>query len=340
MLFSKHQINCVFTIAVSFFLFLVSPSFSYSQTDETDAVFILKGNTRSLQTGKGVEGVELELKKNGQSVQKILSAKNGKYSIKMPISILDKNSEYVLFITYPGTVPKSISIITYISPEEYNIKTFPSYLFELEIKMIKTTEKNIIVERPSGRIIWDNTQHGFAFDQTFAKLIQKTEDNPDKFLADKKKKEEEEAARKKAEEEARLKADAEAKTLADQRSKDEADRILQKNLAAMKIELKRKRMQDSLDSIAVATPGKATVEIKKIAKPISTDDVDENAFDGTGAYSINIAKKSLKVAQEKMNREKASNLSAKYETNNTLTSLLNMVDESEKNEKLKAKQKQ
>jgi hypothetical protein len=339
MLYLKHQVNLVFIIAVSFFLFLLSP-LSYSQNEEADAVFILRGNTRSLATGKGMEGVELDLKKNGQSVQKMLSGKNGRYSLKMDISILNKNSEYVLYITQAGTVPKSISINTYISPDEYNAKTFPSYIFDLEIKMIETTEKDIVVERPSGRIIWDNTQHAFAFDQTFAKLIQKTEDNPDKFLADKKKKEEEELAKKKADEEARLKAEADAKALADQKSKEDADKILKKNLEAMKLEIRKKRTRDSLDSIASVSANKPGIEIKKIAKPISADDVDQNAFDGAGAYSINFARKSLKVAQEKMNKEKAANLSAKYETNNTLTSLLNMVDEDEKNQKLKAKQKQ
>ena len=107
----------------------------------------------------------------------------------------------------------------------------------------------------------------------------------------------------------------------------------------MKLEIRRKHVQDSLDSLASASAGKATLEIKKFAKPISGDDVDQNAFDGTSAYSINIAMKSLKMAQEKMNKKKAENLSAKYETNNTLTSLLNMIDEDEKNQKLTAKQK-
>jgi hypothetical protein len=341
MLYSDNHRNVFFSIAVSFFIFLFSPFISYSQT-ETDAVFILKGNTRSLATGKGIEGVELELKKNGESIQKILSGKNGKYSLKMDISILNKSKEYVLYITQAGTVPKSISINTYISPDEYNSRTFPSYVFELEIKMIETTEKDIIIEKPSGRIIWDNAQHAFAFDQTYAKLTQKTEDNPDKFLADKKKKEEEEIARKKAEEDAavRAKAETDAKAIAEKKSKEDADGIVQKNLAAMKAEMRRKRVQDSLDSIAGIIPVKASVEIKKKSLPVSADDVDENAFDGNAAYSINIAHRSLKMAKEKMNKEKAANLSAKYETNNTLTSLLNMVDEDDKNQKLKVKQKQ
>ncbi|TAL61492.1 MAG: hypothetical protein EPN85_04670 [Bacteroidetes bacterium] len=335
MLYPKHSGVFLFSIAASFFYFFSSPTLSYSQNapDEADAVFILKGNTR-LPSGKGAEGVDLELKKNGQTIQKLLTGKNGKYSVKMNISIVNKNSEYVLYITQVGTIPKSISINTYISPDEYNAKTFPSYLFDLEIKMIETKEKDIVVEKPSGKIIWDNEQHAFAFDQTYAKF---REDDTEKLLEEKKKKEEEEQSMKKAEEEARMKADTENKRLADRKSKEEADKILQKNLEAMKLEMRKKRMQDSLDSLTAVNAGKTIVEIKKFSKPVSPDDVDQNAFDGTGAYSINIAKKSLKASQEKMNRKKAANLSAKYETNNTLTSLLNRVDEYEKNEKSIAK---
>ncbi len=73
-----------------------------------------------------------------------------------------------------------------------------------------------------------------------------------------------------------------------------------------------------------------TVEITKLEKPISPENVDQNAFDGTDAYSINSAMKVQKVYKEKMNREKAQNLFAKYETSNVLTSLLDVVDEEDK----------
>lgn len=343
MLYLIQPKRSVFTIAVSLFSFFSSPLSSYAQKQagETDAVFILRGNTRMQSSGKPAEGVELVLKKNGQTVTKIVTTKNGKYYLEMNISILNKNNEYLLYITKPGTVPKSISINTFISADEFASNTFPRYLFDLEIKITETQAKDIIIEKPSGRLIWDASQHAFAFDQTFAKI---KEDDTEKLLAEKKRREEEEAkkraeeeARKKAEEDAKLKADAEARLLADRRSKEDADRALQKNLEAMKLEIQRKRTQDSLDSLAIAARGNAVVEIKRFSRPVSPEDVDQNAFDGTGAFSINIAKRSLKAFQQKMNKEKADNLSAKYETNNTLTSLLNMVDEFEKNKKSTAK---
>ncbi len=209
--------------------------------------------------------------------------------------------------------------------------------------MTETNVKDIVIEKPSGKIRWDNAEDKFAFDQVYAKIAQKEQDkmkdeNYLRELAEKKKKEEDEAAKKKADEEARIKADLEAKSksdeeakrLAELKQKEESDRIVRENLEAMKAEIRKKRVQDSLDSLAVLMAARTNIEIKKLVKPVSPEDVDQNAFDGTGAYSINIAKKALKATQERINREKAKNLSAKYETNNTLTSLLDMVDEHDK----------
>lgn len=327
--------------AVSFFLFSFCSLFSQS-TEGSGALFILKGNTK-LISGKTIEQVDIELKKDGKQISKITSGKNGKYFIQMEVSTTNPKNEYLLYITYPGTIPKSLSINTYIPPDEYALNTYVRYDFSLEIVMTETSIKDIVIEKPSGKIHWDNTQHKFAFDQVYAKIAQKEQDkmkdeNYLRELAAKKKQEEDEAAKRKADEEARLKAEADAKIKADEearrlaelKSKEEADRALQQNLEAMKQEMKKKRMQDSLDSLATLAAAKTNVEIVKMARPISPDDVDQNAFDGTGAYSINIAKRSLKAQQEKFNREKAKNLSAKYETNNTLTSLLDMVDEHDK----------
>ena len=340
MLYTGSHRSVSFVIAVSFLFFFLLPLFSFSQANsDSVAIFVLKGNTRFASTAKADEGVDLELKKNGQTISKMKSGKNGKYYIQMDVSTTDKNCEYLLYISQEGTVSKTVSINTYVSQQEFNARPFPRYDYTLEIKMTEATEKDIIVEKASARIHWDSAQRGFAFDQTFAKLKQKEEDDPNKFLAEKKKKEEDEA-RRKTDEDARLKADADEKALAEQKAKEEkenAERIIKKDLEAWKQELRRKRLQDSIDSTASAMAGKAAVEIKKFAKPVSAEDVDPNAFDGTSAFSINIAMRSAKAARERMNREKASNLSAKYETNNTLTSLLNMVDEDEQNQKIKVK---
>lgn len=315
-----------YTASIAFILFFIFPLSSFSQNDtERGALFVLKGTTKFF-TGKAVDGVELELKKDGKTVTKITSSKSGKYYIQMETSTINPQNEYFLYITKEGAVPKALSINTYLPVEEFSQNSFVRYDFDLEIVMFETSVKNVSIDKPSGKIHWDSQQHLFAFDQVYAKIIQKEEEklkeDPDKFLkeqAEKKEKEYEELAKKKAEEEA-LK-------LADQKAKEDAENIIRQNLEAVKNEMIRKRKEDSLADLAAQE--KPTTEVEKFEAP-AFDNVDQNAFDGASAYSINIAKKTLKVSKDKLNKEKAANLSAKYETNNTLTSLLDMVDEQEK----------
>ena len=169
--------------------------------------------------------------------------------------------------------------------------------------------------------------------------------NPDKYLTElsekKKKAEDEEKLKnkieeekilkaKKSEEEAKLKAEEEKiKALAQQKVKGTEDKAIKQNLESMKGEMRKWKMQDSLDSLTALT-SKATITIEKSTSAFSEKDVDLTAFIGTNAYSITIAKKSLKASQEKINKTKAYNLAAKYETNNMLTNLLDVVDEYDK----------
>lgn len=345
---NKAPTNACISIAVSFFLFLLLSLSCYSQTsEETEGVFTLKGITK-LANGNPDPGVAMELRLGNQSIEKITSSKNGKYSVRMGISTSNPANEYTLFITKPGTVPKTLIINTYIPLNEFSLNSFSDYDFDLEIVMLTTNIKDIILERPSGKIKWSSSQNNFALDQVYAKVIQKEEEqlkkNPDKYLTElsekKKKAEDEEKLKskeeeilkaKKSEEEAKLKAEEEekAKALAQQKTKEAEDEAIRQSLESMKQEMKKWRMQDSLDSVAILA-SKLTITIEKTSTPLSKKDIDVSTFIGTNAYSISIAKKSLKVSQEKINKTKAYNLAAKYETNNTLTSLLDVVDEYDK----------
>src|ERR1051326_6401578 len=134
--------------AVSFFLFFLIYSIDSFSQGETKAIFILKGNTKLL-SGKSAEGVEMELKKNGQTISKVITAKNGKYYIQMDVSTSNPQNDYLLNITMPGAVPKLLSINAYIPQEEYKVYTFPRYDYSLEIVMTETSMKEIVLEKPS-----------------------------------------------------------------------------------------------------------------------------------------------------------------------------------------------
>lgn len=361
MLLCSIKKSFLFPASVSFFLFSF---FLINASAQKDALLVVSGRTST--NGKSalagnlgvrtanvsedpVEGVDLEVKKDGVTITKVTSAKKGKYSFQIPVSTSDSKNDYTISISKDGYVPKILSINAYLSKEEFAKHSFVRYDFDLPITMLPTTVKDIVMEKAFGKIKWDDVkEHIFSFDQTYAKIVQKDEQkmnaNPDlyfKNLEKKKKKEEEELAKKKAaadaklksDEEAKLKADEEAKKLAAQKAKEEEDRILQQNLEAMKKEMERKRKEDSLEALAKkkALEGQnVKVDIQNIVKPVSSDDDSKNIYDASGAYSINIARKSLSAMKAKMNKEKAQNLSYKYETNNTLTSLLDMVDENDK----------
>ena len=320
-------------ITVSFFLFFISSSSSsFSQTQKgISALFVLKGTIKL--NDKSVDSVLIELKKDNKFITSAITKRNGKYKFEMDISTTDPKNEYLLYITKKGTVPKSLIVNTYLSKEAFMQRPFVRFDFDLDITLNSISAADIIVNRPSGKIMWDTQKQKFAFDQTYLSTMQKEKEDDGKQsreLEEKKRKAELEA-KLKAEREAKLKAEREARELAERKAKEEAERILQQNLEAMKKAMRKQREEDSLAALNKKD------DFQKFVKPVSAMDVDPNAFDGTEIFSVNNEKKSLKALQEKINRKKAANLSAKYETNNILTSLLNMVDENEKNEKTKIK---
>ena len=142
-------------------------------------IFVLKGNTRST-TGATIEGVNIELKKNGKSIAKVVSGKLGKYFIQIDVSTTNPQNECILYITKQGYVPKSLSINSYVPKDEYETNKFPRYDFTLDIKMIAIENKSMGIEKleqPSGEIKWDSSQKGFAFDQNYKSLQADNEPN-------------------------------------------------------------------------------------------------------------------------------------------------------------------
>ncbi len=310
------------------------------------------------------EGVNIEVKKNDATIIKITSGKKGKYSLEIPVSTTDLKNDYTVYFTKEGTAPRTVTINAYLSKEEFTKYTSAKYELELALPLIATTIKDIVPDKPFAKIKWDKVkEHKFSFDETYAKTAlgeeRKIEANPDLYytsLAKKKKKEEEtiaknkaaadaklkasDEAKRKADEDARLKAEADTKKLADLKAKEDAERIVRENLEAMKQAMAKKRMQDSLDKLAEAERKKALetanakLEIKKNITPVEADkEESKTLYDVSDKYSINQARKSLSAEKERRNKEKGKNLTAKYESFNILTSLLNMVDEYDKKNK-------
>lgn len=342
--------------------------FSHRISAQTEPVLIIKGQTEtnsgksSLAANLGartakvnadpVEGVNIEVKKDGVTIIKIASGKKGKYSFQLPVSTTDPQNEYVIYFFKDGWVPKRIDINAYLSQNEFANYPFTKYDFEMDISLLKTTIKDIVLEKPNAKIAWDPVkEHKFTFDASYAKIAQKEEQkmaaNPDMYFKnlEKKKKKTEEALAKKAaeeekkriaEEEAKRKADEEAKRLAALKAKEEAERLAREKAELEKLELAKKRMADSLAEIErkkSIDAANTKIDVKKIVKPVDEISDTKNFYNVGETYSINIAKKALSLEKEKRSRERGRNLTMKYETSNVLTSLLNVVDENDKKAK-------
>ncbi len=387
---SKKSLICLRVAAVSLFSFLVI------STQAQDAILTIKGQTsmklraKGLAIGSGiksvswteeiVEGVNIEIKKNGNTIAKAVSEKKGKYSFQVSVNTADPKNDYVVYFSKEGMAPQIMFVNGYVPKEES--PKYQSAKYEVsgaDVRMISTTIQDIDPVKPFVKIKWDKMkEHKFTVDPVYEKVALGEElkilANPDQYYASlvKKKKKlddalaskkaaadaklkAEEEAKKKVEEEARLKAEAEAKALADKKAKadaaakaladkkakEETDRLAREQAAALlKIEMHRKHIADSLAQAARekaardAANASAKVDIKQTVTPVEIAEIiSKDLYDASETFSINIARKTLNMQKERMNKEKAVNLAAKYETINTLTSLLDVVDEYDKNNK-------
>lgn len=357
--------------ALSFLLFSFFITNAEAQNDATLTITgqtILKSRAGGLGLNKGVkgvnwkeeslEGVKIEVRKNGATVSTATSGKKGKFSIQIPVSITDSKNDYVIYFSREGTAPRTVYVNGFLSKEEFAKNSSGKYDAELNMAMVETSVKDIVPDKPFAKIKWDQVkEHKFTPDQLYAKTSlgeeRKIEANPDVYysaLVKKQKKQQEtvnknkaaaeaklkamEEQKRKAAEEARLKEEAEAQRQAALKAKEEADRLEMEKAEAARIEMRGKHIADSLAEAqrkaALVNPS-AKLEINKIVRPLGKDaDGNTDRYDASDTYSINIAKRTLTEEKEKKNREKASNLSTKYETINTLTSLLNEMDEYDK----------
>lgn len=341
---------------------------------QSDPVLVIKGQASLKDRAKGLggnvgvssvnwkeaaaEGVDIEVKKNGVTIAKATSGKKGKYSIEIPVSTADAKSEFIIYYSKDGAAPRMVQVNTYVSKDEYSKYSSTKYEFEQDVPLFGTTVKDIVPDKFYAKIKWDNVKdHKFTTDQAYAKTVvmeeRKIEANADVYyttLIKKKKKQDEalakknaaadaklkaaEDAKKKLEEEARLKAKADADKLAQQKAQEEADRIQREKDEALRNELRKKRIADSLAEIErkkALEVTNTTVDIKKTVRTAEENKIlEKDPYDAYETYSVNIARRSLFTEKEKRNKEKSRNLSAKYETINVLTSLLNMVDEHDK----------
>lgn len=312
---------------------------AHSQGKGQYAPFTLFG--KILLDEKPAENVTLELLKNDTLLKKIVTTKNGKYSFLMEQDTVNPNNEYIIHVSREGTVPKTLIVNTYLPGREYDYNNF-DYL--LEITLIPTTINDIVIQRPSAKIKWNDADNNYGIDQIYAKIVQKEEEklkeDPDKYLkelAERMKKDEEEKKRKEEEEEKKCIEEEEAKRKAEEiarkaaeetpvavnKEEEKAAVTLKENLNAIKTELKE--LSKTVDTAPAITAKPAETKTTP-----ATESTREDDFDDPVQYELKKAKVDLQKRKIKAEKIKSANLAAKYETSNVMSSLLDAVDEHDK----------
>jgi hypothetical protein len=318
----KHTNPPFAFLILIFFLFISSFSFSQQRENET-AAFTLYG--KILLNGKPADNVSLELFKNGQSLKKIITTKNGKYSFAMNQDTVSQKNEYTIQIVKEGTVPKGLIINTYLPKEAYDDNT---YEYVLEITLIPTSVNDVVIQRPSAKIKWNDAENGFGIDQVYAKIVQKEEDrlktDPDKYLRELGEKQKKEEEVKNKIENVTIKIIPKTDSITKQIEDKDPAVVIRENLNAIKTELKK-----SLPKTDTFI-NKQDVSSQTIA-PVAK--AKQEVYDESLAYELKKDRIALRNVKEKAGQKRNANLSIKYETSNVMSSLLDVVDEH--NKKLK-----
>lgn len=318
--------------------------------------FNFSGAVHNEVDDKALEGVKIELIKNKQVVQSMVTESNGKYKMNWEINRTDSNdANYTVNYTCDKMVPKSAKINTFI-----RMTLASSYNFVLDVYMTPRSEGDVIIDLPSAKIKWDERHQKFSVDQKYANIMKEIKQAEDPEKARKlieAQKAEEEAQKRREEEAKRLAAEAEKRAAAEAMKKNmdallkqqqELDRLaalqkaredsaaaaaakaaadaLKKNLSAINKEIKK---QDTARPVVVETP-------KSVVVTEAPPEEDEDEMTIKEIYSIRDVKalraRSYAISKD-MQKRKIKNWSSKYETENPLTSLLDEIDDYEKNTK-------
>lgn len=309
-------------------------------------------------TEKPISGAKVELIKNNQVIQSIITESSGKYKMTWDINQVDSNdANYTVNYSSDNMISKSAKINTFIRRTLVS-----SYNFNLEVFMTPTSEGDIIIDLPSAKIKWDVKSLKFSVDQKYANIIKeiKKQEDPKKvqeLIAQQKR--EEEALKRKEEDEKRAKEEAERRAAAESMKKnmeairkqqEELDRLaalqkakedsanqatadaLKKTMSALKQQVAEIKKQEA------AAPAPVAEVVVPEPEPVKPEPVseDEDEFSIKEIYSIRDVKalraRSFVLSKE-LQKRKIKNWSSKYETENPLTSLLDEIDKYEKSAK-------
>jgi hypothetical protein len=139
-------------------LFITFSQFSFAQREGYLQIF---GNIR--KDTKNLEGAEIKVLKNNVAIQTLYTTANGKFVFNLPL-----NGEYIVSISKPGLLGKSVSISTVV-PEDQKEIIF-SYKFNVDlIPAVADATNAEALNKPIAKIAYSQTYEDFDYDQEYTK---------------------------------------------------------------------------------------------------------------------------------------------------------------------------
>lgn len=327
---------CKVNLIATFFFILFFRVLSIASTLTNPIVqkeYVLEFYGKTKFSGKPIEGVNFELKKEGVTISTQQTKRNGKFEFEIPISTANEKNEYVINVSKKGFLTKKISVNTFIPLQEISENHLTKFICIIEeLAMIEFNENEIVLVNPSARFRWETNLKEFTYDVEFAKTAKKEEqmllESPEKYseyIESKKSAKSNNVVTKEKE-----KVNAETDKMKD--AKSIKDKTVKEN-----IDSKNNRMT-TVDE-AVGTE----LQLKKIEKN-SISSEKEEMTDKEIVVKINVRKEIKKegnllfIKEQEKEREVKANKDVKYSGNNRFSRINEALGEEEiKKKELKIK---
>ena len=136
-----------------FFILLLICSVSISFTQK-EGYFRIFGNIR--KDDKNLEGAEVKVTKKNVVVQTLTTTENGKFVFNLPL-----NGEYLMSVSKPGLLSKSIILRTKVPKKEKDLIFV--YKVTIDLRPAESDSDKAVVNKPLGEIAYSKAYQVFDY---------------------------------------------------------------------------------------------------------------------------------------------------------------------------------
>ena len=281
--------------------------------------------------GRVTEGMQrldraiVTVNKNGAFDKKTRTASNGKFSL-----VLQPNNDYLIEVSKPGYVSKTIQVFTKGVADEKVGKGFPAFPIEVGLfKEMKELDTKIL-EKPIAKIMYYEKEDNFNYDKAYVRQVQSKLDKLTREAEKLSIQKEAEAARAEAQAQASAAALAEAQAAAKAKAAAEAKKKSEDDAATR---AKAAADADATAKAKVAAEVAAKVKAAAEAKRKAEQEAAAKAKSAADAKAIADAEAKKKADEEAA--EKATKEAEKKKINDAYDAAIGSGDKHLKSQKYK-----